>query len=548
MNDRISVDTAGETPCYDIVIVGAGFSGLYMLHTAHQLGMSAIVIEAAPDVGGTWFWNRYPGARCDVKSLDYSFSFDEAIEQQWTWTETFAAQPEILLYINFVADRLDLRKDIIFNQRVSALHFDEGAGIWNVRTDDGQAVRGRFCVMATGCLSVPKDPDIPGLAAFKGEIYSTSTWPDEPVTLEGKTVALIGTGSSGIQAGPVLAQQAEKLYVLQRTPNFTIPARNEPLNPDVLAREKARYRERRAAARRHPAGHLRPLTDRKVMEMTPSQRRKAFEAAWESGGQDIFGAFGDLLTNEAGNAVVTAMVHEKIDEMVKDPAVAQKLKPMDYPFAGRRVCLDTDYYAMFNRPNVELVDLREEPIQTIDARGVKTSQRAIELDMIVLAAGFDAITGALMSIDIRGRNGQTIQQKWEHGPVSYLGIAVSGFPNLFTITGPGSPSVLTNVVCSIEQHVEWLRDLFVHMKDNKVDIVDADEEAEHEWVGHVYELASRLPIILRSNSWYLGANVPGKPRVFMPYAGGLDVYRDKCDAVAKQMYVGFRFSTASATK
>ena len=543
MNAAVADKAGNAIPAYDLVIVGAGFAGLYMLHTARGLGMTAIVIEAAADVGGTWYWNRYPGARCDVKSLDYSYSFDESIEQEWNWTETFAAQPEILAYINFVADRLDLRKDVRFNRRVKSLHFNEGKGGWDAGTDDGARVFGRFCVMATGCLSVPKDPDIPGLRAFKGEVYSTSSWPQAPVTLKGKRIGLVGTGSSGIQVGPMLAEEAERLYVFQRTPNFTIPARNAPLDGDVLADEKSHYRDRRAAARRHPAGHLRPLTKAKVMDMQPDERRAAFQAAWQSGGQDIFGTFGDLLTDETGNAEITAMIHEKIDELVSDPVVAQKLKPLDYPFAGRRVCLDTDYYPMFNRPNVELVDLRSEPIEAMEAHGVKTSARAIELDLIVLAAGFDAITGALTAIDIRGRNGLTIQGKWQDGPVSYLGIAVAGFPNLFTITGPGSPSVLTNVVSSIEQHVEWLRDLLTYMNARGMDLIEADKAAEDQWVRHVYDLANQLPIIMKSNSWYLGANVPGKPRVFMPYAGGLDVYRDQCDRVASDGYRGFNFST-----
>ena len=541
-------DIAGQpAPDYDIVIVGAGFAGLYMLQTARGLGLSAVVIEAAPDVGGTWYWNRYPGARCDVKSLDYSFSFDAAIEQDWNWTETYAAQPEILAYINFVADRLDLRRDILFNRRVTALHFDEASPHWDVLTDDGGRLRGRFCVMATGCLSVPKDPDIPGLPNFRGEVYSTSSWPAEPITLAGKKIGLVGTGSSGIQVGPMLAQDAERLYVFQRTPNFSLPARNVPLDPGVLASEKTRYPERRAAARRHPAGHLRPLSSAKVMEMTPAERRAAFEAAWTSGGQDIFGAFGDLLTDAAGNAEITAMLHEKIDEIVADPAIARKLKPLDYPFAGRRICLDTDYYPMFNRSNVELVDLREEPLETVIEGGVRTASRTIDLDMIVLAAGFDAITGALMAIDIRGRGGLTIQEKWRHGPVSYLGIAIAGFPNLFTITGPGSPSVLTNVVTSIEQHVEWLRDLLRQMAVHGTATVEAVEAAETEWVNHVYEVANRLPIVMQANSWYLGANVPGKPRVFMPYAGGHHVYRDKCDEIAAQAYRGFHFSAPPAS-
>jgi len=539
MND--SQPATSEPEFFDAVIVGAGFAGLYMLHTLRGKGMRVRVIEAADDVGGTWYWNRYPGARCDVISVDYSFSFSEEIQQEWVWTEKFAAQPEILRYIEFVADKLDLRRDIKFSTRVEAAVFDDATASWLVRTNDGESVAARFCIMATGCLSIPKEPDIPGLAAFAGPVYFTSRWPQEDIDFVGQTVGLIGTGSSGIQAGPEIAKTAERMIVFQRTPSFTIPARNEPLTENFVREIKSGYADRRSRARRHPAGHLRPITKRTTFSYDNDERRAAFEGAWQRGGQDLFGVFGDLIVDEAANAEIAAMIHEKIDEAVADSAIAAKLKPRGTPLGGRRLCLDTDYYAMFNRSNVTLVDVLADPITSLVSDGVKTRDSHYRLDALVLATGFDAMTGALLNIDIRGRNGTPLREKWDHGPVSYLGLAIAGFPNFFTITGPGSPSVLTNVVASIEQHVEWLANMIDHMERTGMWTVEADGQAEEAWVRHVYDLAAST-LMIKANSWYLGANVQGKPRVFMPYVGGLDVYRDKADAIASDGYRGFEFA------
>jgi cyclohexanone monooxygenase len=533
-----------ETPStderFDAIIVGAGFAGMYMLHSLRARGMRVRVIEAAGGVGGTWYWNRYPGARCDVVSVDYSFSFSEEIQQAWTWTEKYAAQPEILRYAEFVADTLDLRRDMQFDTRVESMIYDDAAATWSVTTDAGDHYVAQFCIMATGCLSIPKDPDIPGLSSFDGPVYFTSRWPHEPIAFGGKTVGLIGTGSSGIQVAPEIAQEADRLFVFQRTPSFTLPARNTPLPASFVEEVKGAYSARRQKARRHPAGHLRPITDRKTFSYEPQERRSAFDGAWESGGLDLFGVFGDLVVDEAANDEVAQMIHRKIEETVADPTTAAALKPTGNPLGGRRVCLDTDYYAMFNRENVTLVDVLKDPIETVVADGIRTRDGHYKIDVLVLATGFDAMTGALLKIDIRGRQGLSLRAKWAHGPVTYLGIAVEGFPNLFTITGPGSPSVLTNVIASIEQHVEWLSDLIDHMDKRALKTVEADAQAEEAWVRHVYDMAAPT-LMMKANSWYLGANVPGKPRVFMPYVGGLNVYRDKAQSIADDGYRGFHF-------
>ncbi len=536
----MSKSAQDQSSAYDAIIVGAGFAGLYMLHTLRGRGMRVLVIDSAGGVGGTWYWNRYPGARCDVVSVDYSYSFSEEIQQQWIWTEKFATQPEILRYIEFVADTLDLRRDILFNTRVEAMVYDEAAKRWSVSTSAGPSYSARFCIMATGCLSMPKDPDVPGLSQFAGPVYFASRWPHEKIDFSGQRVGLIGTGSSGIQLAPEIAKSASHLAVFQRTPSFTIPARNADLPADFLDTVKSTYAERRQKARRHPAGHLRPLTKRATFSYSAEERRDAFEGAWQRGAQDIFGVFGDLIVNEAANAEIVELIHQKIDEEISDPAVAAALKPRGSPFGARRICLDTDYYATFNRDNVTLVDVLDDPIESVVADGVKTQGRHHQLDALVLATGFDAMTGALLKIDIRGRQGRKLGEKWHAGPVSYLGIAIESFPNLFTITGPGSPSVLTNVIASIEQHVEWLADLFDHMDRQGLQTVEAGIEAEDAWVRHVHDLAAAT-LMMQANSWFLGANVVGKPRVFMPYAGGLDVYRDKVAAIAQDGYPGFRF-------
>ena len=526
---------------FDAIVVGSGFAGMYMLHRLRGLGLTARVFESASDVGGTWYWNRYPGARCDVTSLDYSYSFSAELEQEWVWTEKFAPQPEILSYAQFVAKKFDLRRDIQFDTRIDSAVYDTAASRWTITTAAGEKFSSRFCIMATGCLSAPKDPVIPGMQSFEGPIYFTSRWPHEGVDFSGKSVGVIGTGSSGIQVIPELAQQAEHLTVFQRTPSFTIPARNVRLEPGLLDEVKRKYPERRALARAHPNGHLRPLTDRETFSVDEAERRALFENAWESGGVDIFGQFGDLLVNEQANAVISSYIHEKIDAVVEKPEVAEALKPRDYPFGGRRVCLDTEYYETFNRPNVTLVDLLTDPLDAIVPDGVKTRDRHVPVDALVLATGFDAMTGALLAVDIRGRDGRSLRDKWAHGPMSYLGLAIEGFPNLFTITGPGSPSVLSNVIASIEQHVEWISDVLAYMKKAHLTEIEATAEAETDWVHHAYELADKT-LFMKANSWFLGANVPGKPRVFMPYVGGLVVYRKFCDEIAAENYRGFRLS------
>ncbi len=538
-----TVTAPNDTNPYDAIIVGAGFAGLYMLHTLRARGMRVRVIEAAAGVGGTWYWNRYPGARCDVVSIDYSYSFSDEIQQQWTWTEKYASQSEILRYIEFVADTLELRRDIQFDTRVEAMIYDDATGRWSVTTSAGDSFTTRFCIMATGCLSIPKDPDIPGLASFSGPVYFTSRWPHKEIDFTGQTVGLIGTGSSGIQVTPELARRAERLLVFQRTPSFTVPACNADFPEGFLETVKATYSDRRAQARRHPAGHLRPLTKRTTFSYDDAERQEAFEGAWQRGALEIFGVFGDLIVDETANIEVARLIHQKIDAAVADPVTAAALKPQKTPFGGRRICLDTDYYATFNRDNVTLVDVLSDPIESVTADGVKTRDGHYRLDALVLATGFDAMTGALLKIDIRGREGCLLREKWSHGPVSYLGIAVEGFPNLFTITGPGSPSVLTNVVSAIEQHVEWLADLLDHMDRQGLQTVEADADAEQAWVRHVYELAAPT-LMMKANSWFLGANVPGKPRVFMPYVGGLDVYRDAAESIAQEGYRGFHFEAA----
>ena len=534
----------GDEPL-DAIIVGAGFAGLYMLHSLRQRGKRARVIEAASDVGGTWYWNRYPGARCDVFSVDYSFSFSDEIQQEWTWTEKYAAQPEILSYIGFVADKLDLRRDIQFDTRVEAMVYDDETALWTVTTDGEEHYVARSCIMATGCLSIPKAPDIPGLEAYQGPVYFTSRWPHEAVDFFGQTVGLIGTGSSGIQVAPRIAEAAERLLVFQRTPSFTLPARNAPLPRDKLDQVKSRYPQRRAEARRHPAGHLRPLTTRATFSYAEGERQDEFDGAWQRGGLDLFGVFGDLLVDEQANEEVARLIHNKIDQALDDPATAAALKPRRDPLGGRRVCLDTDYYAMFNRDNVDLIDVLTDPIEAVVADGIRTCGQFYRLDALVLATGFDAMTGALLAIDIRGRDGRSLRDKWRDGPLSYLGIAIEGFPNLFTITGPGSPSVLTNVVASIEQHVEWITALIDHMDKQGLRTVEADADAEAAWMRHVYDIAAHT-LMIKANSWYVGSNVPGKPRIFMPFAGGLDVYRDTTDAIARDNYRGFHFTAATA--
>jgi cyclohexanone monooxygenase len=526
---------------FDTVIAGAGFAGLYMLHRLRELGFSARIYEAGSGVGGTWFWNRYPGARCDVESLEYSYSFSEELEREWQWTERYASQPEILRYLNHVADRFDLRRDIRFDTRVTGATFDEATLRWTIRTDRGDHVSAKFCIMATGCLSTAKVPEYKGIHTFQGKIYHTGHWPHEGVDFTGQTVGLIGTGSSGIQSIPKIAAQASHLYVLQRTPNFSVPAQNRPLSSEAREDWKLNGAEYRQRARTGPFGMLFELGEESALEVEPEDRQREYEKRWGRGGLCLMGAFADLIVNRESNDTAADFVRSKIRQIVRDPETAAKLVPAGYPIATKRMCVDTGYYATFNRDNVTLVDLRADPIEQITPAGLKTSRQDYKLDSIVFATGFDAMTGALCNIEIRGRADVALTRKWAEGPRSYLGIMVAGFPNLFTITGPGSPSVISNMAVSIEQHVDWIADCLAYLREHRLATIEATLDAENAWVAHVNEVANYTLFPL-ANSWYMGANIPDKPRVFMPYIGGVGVYRQKCDEVATRGYEGFALS------
>jgi cyclohexanone monooxygenase len=522
----------------DAVIVGAGFSGMYLLHKFRQLGLSAIVFEAGAGVGGTWYWNRYPGARVDVEALAYSYSFDEDLEQDFQWEERYPPQPEILKYANYVADRFDLRRDIVFRTRVTAATWSAEEKAWLVRTEHQDAVTARFLIMATGCLSAPKLPEIPGIETFKGASYQTSRWPHEDVDFTGLRVGIIGTGSSGVQSIPVIAEQAAELTVFQRTPSFSLPARNRRLRDDEIADMKANYRAYRKAQRESGGGVPVALPTKSALEVPPDERDAVYEVAWESGSlTNLLSSFIDLVTSQEANDTAKDWIHRKIRDIVRDPQVAEDLSP-DYPVGTKRPCLDTGYYETFNRPNVHLVSLRRTPLVEVTEKGIRTSEQEYEFDAIVYATGFDAMTGALTNVDIRGRDGLSLKETWSAGPRTYLGLGSSGFPNLFMITGPGSPSVLSNMIVSIEQHVEWVADAVAHLDREGLRTIEPRPEAQDAWVEHVNQLAS-YTLYPRANSWYMGANVPGKTRVFMPYVGGVGEYRKKCDDVAANGYVGF---------
>jgi cation diffusion facilitator CzcD-associated flavoprotein CzcO len=525
----------------DVVVVGAGLAGLYMLYRLRGQGLSVRVFEQADGVGGTWYWNRYPGARCDVESLDYSYSFSEELQQEWVWTERYATQPEILRYINHVADRFDLRRDIQFETRVLAAHFDEETNRWRVRTDRGHDVAARFCVMATGCLSTPQRPNFAGLERFRGHWYQTGNWPHEPVDFSGQRVGVIGTGSSAIQSIPIIARQAAHLYVFQRTPNFSVPAHNGPIDPAYERWVRENYAEFRRQARESRSGFVVPLnaySEMPALSVTEQERQEQYAARWARGGFGLTSAFADITTNQAANETAAAFVHARIREIVRDPQVAELLCPKDHPLGTKRLCVDSGYYETYNRENVTLVDVRSDPIEEIAPDGLRTHGAAYALDSIVFAIGFDAMTGTLVSIDIRGRGGVCLRDKWAAGPRTYLGIATAGFPNLFLITGPGSPSVLSNMMVSIEQHVDWTADCIAWLDERGYVTLEPQQQAEDDWVQEVNDVAETTLYPL-ANSWYVGANIPGKPRIFMPYIGGVGKYRALCDEVAAAGYRGF---------
>jgi cyclohexanone monooxygenase len=522
----------------DVVIVGAGFSGLYMLHRVRGLGLTARVFERGHDVGGTWYWNRYPGARCDIESIDYSYSFDESLTREWRWTERYAAQPEILAYLGHAADRFDLRRDISFDTTVTAAEWNDAAGEWTVSCDTGETVRATFCVMASGCLSVAKQPDFPGLPDFRGEWYHTGRWPHRPVDFAGKSVAVIGTGSSGIQAIPRIAATAHHLYVLQRTPNYSMPAQNRPLDDDEIAAALATFDERRRICEHSDAGVPHPPPTESAFEMSPEQRRARFEEGWQRGGINaLSAAYTDFFTDETANKHAQDFARDKIREIVRDAATAELLCPKHH-IGTKRTCVDTGYFQTYNRDNVELIDARSHVIETLTPTGIQLSDRHLDVDVVVFAIGYDAITGALADIDIRGVGGLLLRDKWADGPRTLLGLQTAGFPNLFTVTGPGSPSVLSNMVVSIEQHVDWIADCLTHLRKLGHTRIEASPEAEQRWMDHVAELAAET-LYPQANSWYVGANIPGKPRVFMPYVAGCGQYRQECEQIVANGYEGF---------
>jgi cyclohexanone monooxygenase len=527
-----------DRPSTDVVIVGAGFAGLYMLHRARGAGFEARVFEAGGGVGGTWYWNRYPGARCDVESMEYSYGFDEELQQEWDWTERYASQPEILRYAEHVAERFDLTRDITFDTRVTAATYDEAAARWRVETDGGHVVSAAFLVMATGCLSSANMPDIPGAASFTGPSYHTGRWPHDGVDFTSQRVAVIGTGSSAVQSIPVIAEQASHLTVFQRTATYTVPAWNGPLDAIDVKETKAHYAELRAANRQmfSAFGARIPRRDRSALEVSDAERTAEYEQRWQQGGLPFLAAFNDLLVDPAANETARAFVIDKLHEIVPDPDLAAKLTP-DQVIGCKRLCVDTGYWATFNRPNVELVDLRESPIDAITSGGIRTTAGEHPLDAIVYATGFDAMTGALSRIDIRGRHGTTLTAAWEAGPRTYLGLMTAGFPNLFIVTGPGSPSVLANMIEAIQQHVDWIAECLLHLRASRRRRIEPTVEAQDAWVAHVNAVAD-LTLFPTCSSWYLGANVPGKTRVFMPLAG-FPSYVAQCEEIVAAGYRGF---------
>lgn len=544
--DDSGTERIGGPYLVDVVVVGAGFAGLYSLYRLRELGFSTIVLEGAPSIGGTWYHNRYPGARCDIESLDYSFSFDEDLQQQWRWTERYASQPEILQYMNHVADRFDLWRDIQLNTSVVAADFDEARQRWTITTENGESFSARFCIMATGVLSAAQVPSMPGLDTFAGEWFHTADWPLEPVDFGSRRVGVIGTGSSGTQLIPIVAEQAAQLTVFQRTANYCMPAQNRPLPDRVDAEWKANYPARRAFARQSYFGHNQLSNPLNGAEVTAAERREEFQRRWDLGGLYMMRAFKDIMVDENVNAEAVRFVHGKIDEIVVDPETAEALKPRDLFIGTKRLCSGTGYYETFNLPHVRLVDVSADPIVEITPGGIRTQSREFDVDVIVFATGFDAMTGSVLRIDPRGRGGQRLSDKWASGPQTYLGVSVNGFPNMFIVAGAGSPSVFSNMVNSIEQHVEWITRAIDDARTRGIGTIEASSDAEADWVAHVNDLAQRTLYGKSRKTWFYGANTPGKPQVFMPYVGGVGNYANHMREVADDNYRGFKTYPAPA--
>jgi len=539
-------NTATAVTDFDAIVIGAGFAGLYALHKLRdQLGLSVRVYEAASDVGGTWYWNRYPGARCDIESVHYSYSFSEELQQDWEWSERFAGQPEILRYLNHVADRFDLRKDILFDTRVNSMVWDDDASLWRVGTELGDTVTARYVISGAGNLSVPKTPEFDGVELFRGQVYLTGNWLDENIDFTGQRVAIIGTGSSGIQAISEIAKTAGHLTVFQRTPNYATPIVNGPADPDVISAVKANYAQVREASRNHFLGVPYTQVQPSALAVSAAERRRTFDERWNAGGFQLFiDSYQDILFDKKANDTIADYIRERIHERVNDPAVADLLAPKGYPYGTKRPPLETNYYEVFNQDNVTLVDITSAPIESITQTGIRTANTEYEFDVIVLATGFDAMTGPLMKLGIVGRDGLKLSDKWAHGPRTYLGLTVSGFPNLFLITGPQSPSVLYNMPLAIEDHVDFAAEAITYMRDRGLDVIEATLESEDNWVAHALEISSKT-LLPETDSWYMGANIPGKPRICLLYVGGAPAYRATCDDVVANGYAGFTLDRAA---
>jgi cyclohexanone monooxygenase len=522
----------------DVVVIGAGFAGLYAVYKLTRLGFSVIAFERGEDVGGVWYWNRYPGARCDCESYYYSYSFSDELQQAWSWSLRYSEQPEILRYLSHVADRFDLRRHIRFSTAVTQARFDEAMSLWTVTADNGDVVITRFVVSAAGCLSAIQTPDIPGLDRFDGEVHYTAAWPHQGVDFTGKRVGVIGTGASGVQAISRIAPQARRLTVFQRTANWVIPVWNAPMSAEFDAWSKAHHAEFRAKCLASAGGVPFDPPKTTTFEVSAQEREAIFKDYWARGGTQFFGAFSDLFVDLEANDAAADVVRRYIRAVVDDPVVAETLIPTDHPLGTKRPPMDDDYYATFNLEHVSLVDIRAAPITGIEGRTLHAGDQAFELDALVLATGFDAITGALLSIDITGSGGRSLREEWAGGARTYLGLGMAGFPNLFTVTGPLSPSVLANMPTAVEQHVDWIADCLVHMRARRWARIEPTPAAQDAWVSHVAEVAGGS-LYQRANSWYLGANIPGKPRQFGVYLGGFSAYRQRCDAVAARDYEGF---------
>ncbi len=528
------------TTHYDAIVIGAGISGMYLLHKLRdELGLSVRVYEAGAGVGGTWYWNRYPGARFDSESWSYGYSFSQELLDEWDWQEHFAPQPETLRYLNFVADKFDLRRDIRFGTRITRAVYDTGANAWQVESEDGVQARAHYLVTAVGPLSVPYWPDIPGRDDFAGPVYHTGLWPHEKLDFSDKRVGVIGTGATAVQLITEVAKNVGHLTVFQRTPNYCVPLHNAKISREEMRDIRARYPQIFKRCRETFGAFIHGFDERSTREVSAAERDAMFEKLWAEPGFGLWlGNFNDILSDREANEAVSEFVRNKIRQRVKDPVTAEKLCPKNHGFGTRRVPMESGYYEVYNQDNVTLVDVREAPIERITASGIRTADADYDLDVIVFATGFDAVTGAMDQIEVRGENGVTLKETWADGPRTYLGLGCAGFPNMFTCVGPHNGGTFCNIPRCIEQNVEWISDCIAYLREHHVERIRVEEQAQAQWTAHVYDVVKDT-LIPETDSWFMGANVPGKKRTFLMYAGGSPLFRETCDRVAANGYEGF---------